>query len=224
MITFENLFRRFISKSYNDIDMALKNSANVKKLDLQFINDLDNYATDFLKFVNLKELFIHTYINIKTLPVEIGQLTTLKKLGILNTTFDDFPEWITNLVNLEYLMVRGCEFTSVPKTIANLKKLKVLRIENCELAEMPEGINELTSLKELSFAITPILFSSLGNFPKNLKKLDLTANRNMENITFSYNNLYDLFPHIKISPHITKEEEEEFRKSFIQESKNNEKL
>ena len=208
MIIFDYLFRKFIYKLYGNIDMALKNPSKVKRLWLTFCN-LDNYATDFLKFVSLQELYIHSELFYKTLPAEIGQLKTLKKLEILNVDFDGFPEWTTNLVNLEYLMVRGCEITSVPKTIANLKKLKVLRIENCELAEMPEGINELTLLQELSFAITPILFSSLGNFPKSLKKLDVSCNANMKNKAFGYNDLYNLFPNVEIYPRVAIEEEKE---------------
>ncbi len=226
MNLFDYLYRLIISKSYDDIDMALKNPLSVKKLNISLQDNINDYASDFLKFVNLQELYIQSDLSVETLPIEIGQLKTLEKLSTINVRFDVFPEWITDLVNLEYLMVRGCEITSVPKTIANLKKLKVLRIENCELAEMSEGINELTLLEELSFASTPILFSSLGNFPKSLKKLDLFPNmgggRNGEiskNEEIGYAGVHSLFPDIEISPSIKVAKEKTFLeklRTFIQ--------
>ncbi len=211
-----NLFRRVLynlmTPTYFDIDEALRTPQRVKRLYIRFRDDpskgnLNNYASDFLKFVNLQELRIQLGPNdLPTLPAEIGELKTLKKLSILNVPFNDFPEWATNLVNLEYLMVRGCEITSVPKIMANLKKLEVLRIENCKLAEMPEGINELALLKELSFSDTPILFSSIKNLPKSLKILSLVMNENLNNYKSDWDRVYHLFSNIKIFPDIKQAE------------------
>lgn len=212
MNLFKIILYNLTTPVYGDIDLALENPHKIKRLIIRSYDNLlkgnlNNYASDFLKFVNLQELRIQLGPNdLPTLPTEIGELKTLKKLSILNVPFNDFPEWATNLVNLEYLMVRGCEITSVPKIIANLKKLEILRIENCKLAEMPEGINELTLLKELSFSDTPILFSSIKNLPKSLKTLSLVMNENLNNYKSDWDRVYHLFPNIEISPDIKQAE------------------
>ncbi len=163
------------SKLYTSINQTLRSPAKVKHLRLQaFEEDLNQSASDFSRLVNLQSLDIHTSIGHPTfLPSEIGSLSQLKRVKILNVLFEEFPEWILQLTNLEYLSIRGCEITSLPDAIANLTNLKELCIENCNLAALPSTLNQLTNLKILSVIITPLETIPISVLPPSLKTLDV---------------------------------------------------
>ncbi|MEE1896724.1 hypothetical protein GN157_08475 [Flavobacterium rakeshii] len=156
---------------YNDLGRALKEPNRVKKLNVSLDLQEDFYSVDFAQFINLRELYIHMWIDAEdSLLHTIGSLTKLKKLLLLNVSFKEFPEWIFNLVNLEYLMVRGNNLNYVPNGISALKKLHTLRIENCELKFLPHDLFMLDSLKELSVVHTPVaIFPDM--LPKNIREL-----------------------------------------------------
>lgn len=177
------MFRWFKPKLYNSIGQTLRSPAKVKHLWLQaFEKDLNQYASDFSRLVNLQSLDIHTSIGhpaflpseIGSLSQLIGSLSQLKRVKILNVLFEEFPEWILQLTNLEHLYIRGCEITSLPDAIANLTNSKELRIENCSLTALPYTLNQLTDLKTLSVIITPLETVPISVLPLSLKTLDVS--------------------------------------------------
>lgn len=184
MHSFDNLINFFRKKIYDDMDLALGKPELVKYMHLyafksekngEVLNslniNLNSYKGKFIKLNQLQELFIHG-IHQPFLPEEIGNIMTLKKIGILNIWFEYFPEWITNLLNLEYLRIRGAHFNTIPNCISKLQNLKVLSIENGSLSLMPE-LNQLKKLKYLSFADGILEKFPLEKFPPNLKILNL---------------------------------------------------
>lgn len=163
------------SRTYTNLEVALKTPHRVRRLSLtDFDVDLNDYASAFPEFRNLKALDIHVAItHPSALPSQIGELKTLKRLTLLNIPFLEFPNWIQELGNLEVLRVRGCELNSIPSFIGRLKKLRKLGVENCELSAIPKELNQLEKLKELVLSDTKISYFPLECFPPNLKVLDL---------------------------------------------------
>jgi Leucine-rich repeat (LRR) protein len=174
MTFLEKISLRF-SRIYTDIDLALQEPRKVQRLSLQFWEkDINDYASEFVKFENLKELNIHTAItHAPFVPNQIGGLKKLKRLSILNVPFQEFPDWIQDLGELEYLSVRGCELTAIPSFIGNLRNLKELRVENCELGSIPKELSALDKVKYLSFADTKIPYFPVEYLPPNIKSLAL---------------------------------------------------
>lgn len=167
-------FNEYVFREYNDINRAVRFSKSVKKLNVLLPENLNNYSAEFSKFVNLQSLDIHAKLNhVPYLPEQIGSLSMLKRLSILNVPFIEYPLWIFGLKNLEYLMVRGHEIKYIPLGVAALSKLKVLRLENCDLVKLPEDLRDLKKLEELSVVDTNITISP-EVLPIGLKRLRTT--------------------------------------------------
>jgi Leucine-rich repeat (LRR) protein len=137
-------------------------------------------GNSFLKLTNLSELFIQGHTSIFydkefVLPEEIGNLTGLKKLSLLNLPIAEFPIWITNLKDLEYLMIRGTDLVMLPGSIRQLTKLKTLRIENCPLATLPIELSELTRLKQLGLSDTKVTALDKYSLPHSLRRISLAG-------------------------------------------------
>ncbi|HEX8532129.1 MAG TPA: hypothetical protein VF646_18970, partial [Cytophagales bacterium] len=135
-------------KTYESLEDAVENAQYCKRLWLLYpSNDLKPYGKEFLKLKKLKSLAIQCSIELDestfSLPEEIGQLTQLEKLSLLNVPLSRLPDWIGNLINLEYLMVRGNDVTQIPPFIEKLTNLKTLRVENGELNSLPSELSKL---------------------------------------------------------------------------------
>jgi hypothetical protein len=108
------------------------------------------------------------------LPVEIGQLQTLRSLTLLNLPID-FPDWIQRLTHLRYLTVRGTDLTHLPAWISQLRQLHMLRIENCALQSLPESLRYMTQLRELGLCDTQLTDLRAEWFPSKLQRLDFSG-------------------------------------------------
>jgi Leucine-rich repeat (LRR) protein len=160
------------------LEEAVENAQFCKKLWLLYpSSDLKPHGQLFLRLAKLKSLEVQCSIEFDdstfSLPEEIGELTQLEKLTLLNVPLSSFPEWIGRLKNLKYLMVRGNDVTQIPPFIQNLTKLKTLRVENCELNRLPKELSRLAGLTELGLGDTKIPYFPIEYLPPKLKVLGL---------------------------------------------------
>jgi len=134
----------------------------------------------FRKLENLRELSIQGDVSIFSdeefdLPEEIGQLTKIEKLTLLNLPIKDFPHWTLNLKRLKYLMIRGTDLQILPSSIKQLSELTTLRIENCPLTALPTDLKEMKKLKNLGLSDTKLTIVNNETLPASLRKINLTG-------------------------------------------------
>jgi hypothetical protein len=140
---------------------------------------VQEWGPKFLQLRHLQDLHLQGSSSIYnsttfSLPVEIGQLRTLKRLTLLNLPID-FPAWIADLSHLRALMVRGTNLTAIPTWIPQLRHLHTLRIENCDLAVLPETLREMNNLRELGLCDTRLRDFSSAQFPPQLRSLNFAG-------------------------------------------------
>jgi len=112
------------------------------------------------------------------LPPEIGQLTSLTQLWLIDLQLDTLPSDIGNLTRLQKLSVRSNHLLFLPNTFADLVSLQWLHLaENC-LTELPYRFGTLKHLAFLNldsnrFTVIP---ECLGTLPS-LTTLSMRNNR-----------------------------------------------
>ncbi|MEM7535519.1 MAG: leucine-rich repeat domain-containing protein, partial [Chloroflexota bacterium] len=83
---------------------------------------------------------------------EIGNLTNLDGLYLVNNQLRSMPSGIGNLTNLINIYLRYNEFTSIPIELFELKQLSGLGLSGNQLTSIPPEIGNLTNLRELYLA------------------------------------------------------------------------
>jgi len=117
---------------------------------------------------------------VSSIPIEILEHISLKKLDISHSAIDTLPKEIFNLINLEELHLDYTKITELPKEIGQLKKLKVLSLNNCKNIKIPDTLVSLTQIEELYFEG---IAKDVAPFPEwiyslvNLKILSIRNNR-----------------------------------------------
>ena len=84
-----------------------------------------------------------------SLPAEIGQLTSLEVLYLSDNQLTSLPAEIGQLTSLKLLWLCRNQLTSVPAEIGQLTSLTVLDLDDNQLTSVPAEIGQLTSLEEL---------------------------------------------------------------------------
>lgn len=120
------------------------------------------------------ELFGLCCIWLKTLPPEIGQLTDLRKVTLIDMPLSSLPPEIGLLTNLQELNLNNTRLTGLPPEIGHLANLSMLNLDNSPLTRLPPEIGRLRELRSLSLSATQIteLPVELGQLP-NLIQLSL---------------------------------------------------
>uniref|UniRef100_UPI00261AE18C T9SS type A sorting domain-containing protein n=1 Tax=uncultured Polaribacter sp. TaxID=174711 RepID=UPI00261AE18C len=115
-------------------------------------NGLTNLPTGIGNFAVLEELNVSNQIDrtdntktLTTLPDEIGNIGSLKKLYLNQNKLENIPTTIGNLVNLENLNIEYNALTSLPTTINNLTMLDELIANN----NFIDGVLDLSNLDVL---------------------------------------------------------------------------
>jgi len=111
-----------------------------------------------------------------SLPKEIGDLVSLKKLDLASSVIKSLPPSIGRLHNLKTLTLRHVKnLTSLPEEIGDLVSLNKLDLDYSGITSLPPSIGRLHNLEELSLRYVKDLTSlpeEIGNFTK-LKMLAL---------------------------------------------------
>ena len=87
-----------------------------------------------------------------SLPAEIGQLTSLRKLDLSRNQLTSLPAEIWQLTSLEELYLKGNQLTSLPAEIGQLTSLETLALTANQLTSLPAEIWQLTSLRSCTSA------------------------------------------------------------------------
>jgi Leucine-rich repeat (LRR) protein len=141
--------------------------------------EFQSSGKQLLQLTHLRELLLHGKSSIFDypnfiLPVEIGQLRTLRKLTLLNLPVT-LPEWITQLSELRELTARGTDLIQIPNWISQLQHLDYLHLGNCQLQDLPETFCQMNSLRHLAFADIQLREIRPEQFPLHLKTLEFTG-------------------------------------------------
>ncbi|KAJ0097588.1 hypothetical protein Patl1_28766 [Pistacia atlantica] len=148
-------------------------------------------------FPNLKEMDIDYCNDLDELPDGVCDIVSLNKLSITNChKLTQLPEGIGKLVNLEVLRLASCaELEALPDTIGNLSNLNFLDISEClSIQELPIQIGELCSLKTLS--MRGCSSCELPASIMNLKKLEVV--RCDEETAYNWEQFEALLTNLKV--------------------------
>ena len=88
--------------------------------------------------------------NFTVLPPEIGELTNLKKLLLINTPVRGLPAEIGNLTELEELRIHSLPLETLPAEIGDLANLQELSLIGVPLKTLPAEIGKLSKLTKLT--------------------------------------------------------------------------
>ena len=119
------------------------------------------------------EVLILFKCELKTIPNWIGDLSSLKKLGLANNFLVDLPASLASLENLEVLYLgwgagHGNEFTEIPLAVRKLYRLKAIICDKCKFRSLPDWLGELSQLETLGLSETLLtdLPASLARLPR----------------------------------------------------------
>lgn len=97
-------------------------------------------------FLNKSPSLDLSWLNLKTLPPEVGNLTNLRKLYLNSNHFTTLPPEIGNLVSLQWLDLCRNQLTKLPSEIGNLTNLTDFFLNFNKIASLPLEIRNLTKL------------------------------------------------------------------------------
>ncbi len=107
------------------------------------------------------------------IPLDIGNLTSLKSLDLRNNRLKELPKTLQQCKKLEKLYLegnRGCDFSN----LQYYNTLKELDLEDCNLKKIPNNLQKLVHLENL--VLSKNLNCGFSDIPKlkNLKHLNLS--------------------------------------------------
>ncbi|EMM95926.1 leucine rich repeat protein [Leptospira interrogans serovar Zanoni str. LT2156] len=135
-------------EAYQDLTKALQNPLDVRVLDL-----------------SRQEL--------KTLPIEIGQLKNLQRLYLNHNQLITLPEEIGQLQNLQRLYLMDNQLTILSKEIGQLQNLQVLNLSYNQLKTLPKEIEQLKNLQTLYLNNNQLSFQEKEKIRKLLPKCQI---------------------------------------------------
>ena len=95
------------------------------------------------------ELLLEDFGLTGAVPAEIGQLTSLGKLGLSGNKLTSVPAEIGQLASLKMLDLSDNQLTSAPAEIGQLASLQNFDLSGNQLTSVPAEIGQLTSLEWL---------------------------------------------------------------------------
>lgn len=123
------------------------NFGNLKNLQiLDLFSNIGVLPPGFTDLSNLKGLTLRSSLEngpVFSLPDDIGKLTNLEGIMILNTNLYSLPESIGSLSKLIDIYIQNCKLQSVPATIGDLRHLSNLFLNNNELSVIPDNFRNL---------------------------------------------------------------------------------
>jgi Leucine-rich repeat (LRR) protein len=127
-------------------------------------------------FKSLKKLILWIP-QLKTIPSEVFELSSLEWLEILGGIYEAIPDLFKKLENIQTLFLSNLlKIVFLPVSISELKKLTRLSIMNCPLLyQLPSNLGNLASLRVLKLSGTPVaaLPESLGGCAA-LEEIEIT--------------------------------------------------
>lgn len=115
---------------------------------------------------------------IRTVPVEVGQLSSVQDIDLSYNDVDNLPPSMGALSSLQYLDITSNRLASFPEGVCGLSALTELDMGENRLNSLPECIGRLRQLESLVVSGNYIstLPAAIGNLTQ-LRTLDLKRNR-----------------------------------------------
>lgn len=146
-----------IDNGYNPLKEEQEELSQVETLDWRDIEFLPKSIV-YLKSVRKIDLSGNPSKKnrLRTLPYEIGYLSSLRNLNLSSTQIKDLPESFSNLLELQELDLSNTELSRVPDAIGNLVNLQALNLSLNKITKIPVAIGQLTKLRGLNLNGTGI--------------------------------------------------------------------
>jgi len=183
-------------KDYDDGILCVEGyDPNVVRLaiDGRFVDEkAAEYALSYGKDY-IDEVFIKFAFNplSKKVHENIGKITNLKYLRIIESNYNEIPNQFKNLKNLEVIEINYGSINKIPDFVCELKNLKELKIIKNELTEIPKNLSNLKNLEILwlnSNKISGEIPESLNNLT-NLKEFYVSGNNGIKGKILTNKNL-----------------------------------
>ena len=131
---------------------------------------------------SLESIYLWRCSKFDKLPRDLGNITSLKELGLSKTAIKELPSSIEFLIGLTSLDLTDCKnFVLLPSTVCNLKSLEIMCLFICpKFVNLPGNFGNLKHLELLNFEGTAIevLPSSIGRLAT-LEDLNLKDCKNL---------------------------------------------
>lgn len=145
-------------------------------LDLSFLQ-LPSLPPEIGELTELKSLDL-SHNRLTALPPEISRLESLEILLIFNNAFTELPIEIVELKSLRRLLAYDNQLTGLPPQISRLRNLERLDLANNRLTNVPAEITQLTNLQFLHLGDNKLMTFPSGLLDlKNLQQLFLFGNQ-----------------------------------------------
>ncbi|MDB4293450.1 leucine-rich repeat domain-containing protein, partial [Maribacter sp.] len=169
LIDYEALKALYIQNPKNKLNWGNNNN----------VSDINMTNWEGVTLVNgrVDELFIGQDGFLSLLVPEIGNLEKLQSLHIQeNPTLGRLPKEVGRLTDLKYLEIIDGQLIELPEKLWNLKKLQTLELKNTGLLEISDKIGNLSALKKLKLPSNDLttLPAAVGTLP--LEEFDLVNN------------------------------------------------
>lgn len=117
------------------------------------------------------------YNQLTTLPEELGTLSELVQLDLIDNQISLVPEHLSGLSNLRITRLDGNPLGRFPEFLLNVRGLRTLWMNGCGIKDIPRQISKLSELRELLLRGNRIseLPAELGRLP-HLAELHLSEN------------------------------------------------
>lgn len=127
-----------------------------------------------------------TWLGLKELPPEIGNLSSLQTLALVGNKLSYLPPEIGSMESLERLDIAFNQFRRMPPELFHLDQLISLSLRENQLTDLPPEIKNLTSL-----TILDVTCNQLHELPPEIGEL-----RELKFLMLSHNLLEELPPEI----------------------------
>lgn len=160
---------------------SIHDEATQEKLDtIWLLGNFDGYGEvtsiegiDHLHGLSMLRLSSHwqSEVSVSSIPPEIGKLSELFSIEIMNQPITILPDEIGNLTQVTILTITDCkELSSLPDSIGNLVNLTSLDLSGSGITHLPESIGNLVNLTYLDISNTKI--TQLPESIRNLTRLE----------------------------------------------------
>lgn len=174
----EDKFELVLNREGTQFDRTIKyNGTKLVRVDLSQLK-LSKIPESISKFEMLEYLDISRNLLLE-LPISIGSLKYLKELDLgYNPPLNYLPVSIGNLSSLKYLGIYGCGLKALPDSIGNLKSMTLINVSKNELTSFPESIGDLDKLEKIYAESNQLvnLPESIGGC-QNLKEMKIAQNK-----------------------------------------------
>ncbi|MFX1286071.1 MAG: hypothetical protein ACFFB5_20675 [Promethearchaeota archaeon] len=148
------------------INLGFSTEGNhIKQLILNYI-ELESLPKNIGNLIHLIELHLKGN-NLKKLPETFGQLRQLKYLVLSKNNLEVLPDSFNLLTNLEDVRLRENNLKKLPEELSGLENLEVLDLGQNNLTSLPESLCTLPKLGSLTLDN-----NSLASLPDNLYQLE----------------------------------------------------